>query len=232
MANLKGIEAHFVGLDIGRAVDHSALVVLARRWERLNMNNIEGATITYKYYITYMRRFTLGTEYNIVESETERIWNLPALIPTRNWMLVDQTGVGAPIVESLRRKRVPVTGIVITGGESVHQPAGNEWHVPKSAIVTQLLRLVQGGKLRAVKGLEWAKELGEEFDSFGYKMNRDTGTLSYESIENKVHDDLIVALAMCAWYAEAKAPPAIFGKVHSELAKDYNPLTGKVYGEK
>lgn len=228
---LKGIEAHFVGLDIGRAVDHSALVVLARRWERLNMNNMEGATITYKYYITYMRRFTLGTEYNIVESETERIWNLPQLLPTRNWMLVDQTGVGAPVVEALRKKRVPVTGIVMTGGDSVHQPAGNEWHVPKSAMVTQLLRLVQGGKLKVLKTVEWADELEQELNSFGYKMNRDTGNLSYESLENKVHDDLVVALAMCAWYGEAKAPPAVFGKKHSEIVPQYNPLTGRQYGK-
>jgi hypothetical protein len=112
---LKGIEAHFLGLDIGRAVDHSALVVIARRWERTTVNNLEGLEIIYKYYITYMRRFALGTEYNIVEAETERVWNLPELVPTRNWILVDQTGVGAPIVEALRRKHIPVTGIVMTG---------------------------------------------------------------------------------------------------------------------
>jgi hypothetical protein len=63
-------------------------------------------------------------------------------------------------------------------------------------------------------------------------MNRETGNMTFESIEEKVHDDLVVSLAMCLWYAETRAPVGAFGRVHSEIAPQYNPLTGRQYGKK
>jgi len=220
---MEHVEAHFIGLDVGRAVDHSALCVLARRLETTQPGSMDPAHLFHRYYVTYLRRFSLGTEYELIENEVVRLWKLPELIPTRNYCFVDQTGVGAPIVESLRRKKVPVNGIIITSGNTVNNPQPNEWHVPKSELVSALAKVVQIGRLKIVQGVENWKELKDELQTFGYKVNRETGNLSYEALEERVHDDLVISLALGIWYAEKNVPSA-WPRKRSYVAKSYNPL--------
>jgi len=223
---MKGIEAHFIGLDIGRATDHSALAVVARRLEQVDPAAIDFSHLIQKYYVVYLHRFSLGTEYEIVENECARVWKLPELIPTANYFMVDMTGVGAPIVESLRRNyHVPVNGIVITGGQTVNNPQANEWHIPKPALVTTLAKLVQTGRLKVLDGVEHSKELKDEFGSFGYKVDRDSGNVLYQAMEDKVHDDLIIAVALACWYGEKNVPSPSWPRKKAHVAEHYNPLT-------
>jgi len=221
---MKGVESHFIGLDIGRATDHSALAVVARRLETADEAAVDFKHLLQKYYVVYLRRFPLSTEYEIVENECERVWKLPELVPTSNFFMVDMTGVGAPIVESLRRRRVPVNGIVITGGQTVNNPQLNEWHVPKPALVTSLAKVVQTGRLKVLDGVENWQELKDELGSFGYKVNRDTGNVLYEAMEDRVHDDLVIAVALCIWYAEKNVPSPSWPRRKAHVAEHYNPL--------
>lgn len=221
---MQGVEAHFVGLDIGRATDHSALCVVARRIEKTDPSTIDFKDIFQRYYVVYLRRFPLDTEYEIVENETERVWKLPELVPTHNWCVVDQTGVGAPIVEALRKRHIPVNGIVITAGNTVSNPAPNEWHVPKPALVTNLAKLVQGGRLKVLEGVENWQELKEELGTFGYKVNRETANVTYESLVERVHDDLVIAVALSVWFAERNIPSPTWPRRRAHIAEKYNPL--------
>jgi hypothetical protein len=219
-------EAVFFGLDIGRAQDYSALSIVARRWYTPNAADVDPTRMISRYYVMYMRRFELNTPYEIVENEVARLWKQPELMASRNWALGDMTGVGAPVMEAIRKKRVPMIGIVITGGETVSQPEPNEYHVPKLALVTQLVKLAQTGRLKVPSGVKYQQEFREELGAFGYKINKASSTVSYESIESAVHDDLVISVALATWFAECHAPAAhrLTGEsYHSEDYKSYDP---------
>ncbi len=220
-------EATFMGLDIGRAQDYSALCILTRKWFTPHADNIDTKRLISRYYIMYLRRFNLNTPYEIIEQEVARLWKMPELMGSRNWALGDMTGVGAPIMEAIRKRHVPMIGIVITGGETVSQPEPNEYHVPKLALVTQLVRLAQTGRLKVMKGVKYQQELKEELGAFGYKIDKDTSNVSYESIKNAVHDDLAICVALAVWFAESYAPArTMIGggqSYHSEDYKSYDP---------
>jgi hypothetical protein len=217
---MKGIEAIFMGLDIGRAQDYSALSIIARKWFNPDVDLDPKAMIS-RYFIMYMRRFALNTPYEFVENEVARLWKTPELMGTRNWALGDMTGVGAPVMQSIRKKGVPMIGIVITGGETISQPEPNEYHVPKEALVTQLVKLAQMGRLKVMKDVNYQAEFREELGAFGYKINKASSTVSYESIENAVHDDLVISVSLATWYAETYAPAAWRGAQKSYRSEDY-----------
>jgi len=218
-------EAVFMGLDIGRAQDYSALSIVARKWFTPNAEDIDPKRLLSRYYVMYMRRFELNTPYEIVEQEVARLWGMPEMNGTRNWAIGDMTGVGAPVMEGIRRKRVPMIGVVITGGETVSQPQPNEYHVPKEALVTQLVKLAQNGRLKVMKGVRYQDEFREELGAFGYKINKGSSTVSYESIENAVHDDLVISVALATWFAESHAPAKVMvGQSYkSDDYKSYDP---------
>jgi hypothetical protein len=215
-------EAVFLGLDIGRAQDYSALSIVARQWFTPGAEDVDPKRLLSRYYVMYMRRFELNTPYEVVEQEVARLWKMPEMNGTRNWALGDMTGVGAPVMEGIRKLHVPMIGVLITGGETVSQPQPNEYHVPKPALVTQLVKLAQGGRLKVMKGVRYQQEFREELSAFGYKINKGSSTVSYESIENAVHDDLVISVALATWFAEGHAPARVMvGQGVSHQSGDY-----------
>ena len=210
-----------MGLDIGRAQDFSALSIVARRWFEPNAVDLDPKNMISKYYVMYMRRFELNTPYEIVENEVARLWKMPEMKPSRNWALGDMTGVGAPVMQAIRKKGVPMIGIVITGGETISQPEPNEYHVPKEALVTQIVKLAQMGRLKVLKDVNYQQEFREELGAFGYKINKASSTVSYESIENAVHDDLVISVSLATWFAETYCPSAWRGGQRSYRSEDY-----------
>jgi hypothetical protein len=88
-----------VGADIGQAQDPTAIAALeVSEW--LDLRHVE--------------RLPLGTPYPAL---VDRLVKLAAVLPNSE-LVVDATGVGRPIIDSLRdRNRVPVA-ISMTGGDS------------------------------------------------------------------------------------------------------------------
>jgi hypothetical protein len=229
VSELHGIEIQLVSADIGKLQDHSAIAVVGRRWEvaRRDIQPADTGPLNalYRYFVMYLKRFPIGTEYELVMQDYERLWGLPELQATRNWALMDVTGVGQPLAEALRRRKVPVIGITLTAGAAVTQPQPNEWHVPKVELVTQLGRMIQAGRLQVLDTVEAAAQFQEEVSGFGYKLHRETGKVQYEALEEETHDDLVVSVALAVWFAEHVIPPSIPGyRRRSHIAEEYEPL--------
>ena len=226
---IHGLEIQIVSADIGKLQDHSAISVIGRRWEvaRRDVQPADAGPLNalYRYFVMYLKRFPIGTEYELVMQDYQRLWELPELRPTRNWALMDVTGIGGALSEALRRRGVPVVGITFTAGAAVTQPQPNEWHVPKVEIVTQFGRMIQSGRIQVLDTVESAAEVAEEVSGFGYKLSRDTGAVSYEALEEKTHDDLTTCIAQAVWFAEHVIPPSIPGsRRRGYVAEAYEPL--------
>jgi len=97
-----------------------------------------------------------------------------------------------------------VTQNHITGGENVSKHDERTFGVPKSHLISELVKVVEMGRFKADPQIPDAREFETQLKTFGYKINRDTGNVSYESMTEKVHDDLVVAAALPIWYAETQ----------------------------
>ena len=224
---IEHVQAYFIGCDIGRAQDNSALAVLARRIEMVDPRVFDPSSALPMYYCTYLRRYDLQTPYFMVQEDAARIWALPDLRATSNYMIWDATGVGMPLVEAMRRQhRIPVKGVTITGGDNSSNPKPNDYNVAKSHLVTSLMDLVQRKRLKVLQGVMHGEEFLRQLDVFGYKVNKDTGNMSYEATIEKVHDDLVIAMALAVWFAE-RVTPFFMPKVGGNDNPPYDPLGRK-----
>lgn len=200
----------FVGLDIGQAADPSALVVLEKDDRLLEGADPFMSQAVGHYSIRHLQRWPLGTLYNKVTSDVVRLMNRPPLCPSPPHdprgatLVVDNTGVGRPIVEDLRHA-LPgrsIVAVTISGGMMLkpHKVPGG-WTVPKKDLAGVIQLCFGQNRLKAVKS-KAMDQLVKELRTFTIKVKASTGNESYESLTAKDHDDVVLALAMPLWLAE------------------------------
>ena len=128
---------HIGGLDLGQKADPSALAVLQK----------DGQGDQAVYTLMVLRRFELKTSYRDVVDETGRVMTTGPLKGAP--LIVDETGVGRPVVE-IAQERLTQTGIIpvmITGGHVVTKQDNGSYHVPKKVLVSALTLVHQTGRL-------------------------------------------------------------------------------------
>ena len=205
----------FVGLDLGQAHDHSAVGILEQelRMADLPINQQREdprAPISFKplapsiidntYLLRYLKRYPLGTPYPKIVEHVFELMQEPMLYHYGR-LIVDKTGVGAPIVDMLIAKKLRPIGIVITGGNDVVKVQGKrEYHVPKADIVSALALLYHSKRIKMSGKLAEAKTLRKEMGDFSYKISR-TGHTSYGAEGAGENDDLVLSVGIAAWYA-------------------------------
>ncbi len=175
----------FIGLDLGQKRDFSAVAVVERTHGQ-----------TAGLHVRHLERIPLGTPYAKVVGRVSAMARHPALMGNAR-LVVDATGVGAPVVEMLRSARLPcrVTAVTITGGEHAHG-RGEDWHVPRKDLLAALQVLLEDGQLRIYRALDEAATLLRELTEMRTHGSR---TQSGE------HDDLALAVGLACWMARRAA---------------------------
>jgi len=221
---------HYVGLDLGKVQDYTALAVLQQHQGEERRH----------YTIPWLQRFPKGTEYHTVVVDVGVI--LRALASQagvgRIALVVDATGVGEPVVELLRRAPLPADlyDITITSGDAPNHE-GLSWKVPKRDLVSTVQVMLQArpSGLTMHPGLPDAEALSSELSSFQYKLTEHAND-TYGAWREGAHDDLILAVALAAWAGEQKEIPElkglyvlpfIMGVKVRQWGKDRDWLTGR-----
>jgi hypothetical protein len=111
----------YVGLDLGQRRDFTALAVVEKSGRELTVMHLE--------------RMELGTPYPRV---VERVCGVmgDARLAGGARLVVDATGVGAPVVDLLRAAGMvgKMTAVTITGGERA-AGLGERWRVPRGDLL-------------------------------------------------------------------------------------------------
>ncbi|MBF0154395.1 MAG: hypothetical protein HQL64_11705 [Magnetococcales bacterium] len=187
------MNSFLVGLDLGQSSDYTALTII----ERLHGSKPQA------YDLRHIERFPLGTSY---PDQVARVKELVSRAPLKHnaTLVVDQTGVGRPVVDMLRQAGLPVTvvAIIIHGGDTVGEEK-NQFRVPKRDLVGSLQVLLQSKRLRVAEGLKEAAILVKELLNFKVNISV-AGHDSYEAWREGVHDDMVLSTAMACWYGERK----------------------------
>ncbi len=186
MSNQLVRNEYFLGLDLGRKQDHSALVIIERSQRAMNTRYIDAYTKWEEFLsVRYAKQWKLGTAYGDVAKEAATIYKKVEALG-RSVLVFDQTGVGDAVYEMIREhlRGASVEGVVIT------QELKRDLY---AALETNL----EQGKLKIPEDCYSSRELKQELLTveirrvgYGYK---------YGAFEKDAHDDLVMALALACW---------------------------------
>ena len=197
----------FVGVDLGQSQDFTAIVVL------------EGLQYHDFYRVVSLERMR-HVDYPIIVKRVEDIVNSYVLGGENTHLLVDRTGVGAPVVDLMFAKNLIPIGITITGGKDPACTFLNRWKTrqawtcPQRDLVHNLLLLAQLGKLKVLDTLPLAQVLLDEMLNMRAKIDIKTGHDSYSAWRESDHDDMCLALALALWWAENRPATILPSMAH------------------
>jgi len=205
-----------VGVDLGQARDYTAIAII----EKLKQ---EGGAA---YHVRRLER-TRGTPYpQIVVRVKEILGKLES-----SYLVVDQTGVGAPVVDMFKQRALRPIGVLIHGGDRITRE-GNTWRVPKRNLVGIMQVLLQNERLKIAPG-PLSDTLAKEMLNFRVKIDPLTAHDSYSAWREQEHDDLVLAVSLACWWGETlrgrrhfQVPP-----VASFNSNEIDRLAGAGYGE-
>lgn len=196
-----------VGLDPGKQRDPAALAIVERVETLRQPNALPGTpdalneltVVTASYHIRWLEQADLGTPYTALAERVEAAVKNP-ILTKRVHLVIDDTGVGQPVLDMLIAMDLSPIGITITGGTQVTKDSQG-YNVPKRDLVTMLASVFQTGRVKIAKQLPLADRLKEQLLKFSAKITR-TKEMSFEALTEDVHDDLVIAIALPIWYLE------------------------------
>lgn len=181
----------FLGLDLGQARDYSAIAVVERRAVTQGRNFVTWEMIAEtRLYVRHLERIPLRTPYPDVVDHIVALTRTPELMG-RVSIVMDATGVGAPVKDLLRKARTgtPLIPVTLTAGERVTSSYGVH-HVPRHDVLSMLRVVLEQRRIAISRGCPAAANLRSELLRWGNSSS---------------HDDLIFATALAVW--RALTPP-------------------------
>lgn len=200
-----------IGVDLGQARDYTAVVVNERLQATRTITQVERSGLAswdrtqckmvVYHRLTFLHRFQLGTSYpDIVEAVQRLLMQLPDRRDKPD-LVVDATGVGRPVLDTMRERGLKPIGITITGGVDATEKAWDDLRVPKRSLAATMQVVLQSGRLKIAADMELTPLLTRELETFKVKINVN-GSEAFEAWREQDHDDLVLAAALAAWQAE------------------------------
>ena len=166
-----------LGVDLGQAQDFTALAV------------IEAAD---PLLLRHIERLPLGTPYTAVVARIQAL-----LGAISGQVVIDATGVGRPVLDSLRTAGINPVAVSITAGRKSRFEDGM-YYVPKRELVRALITALEGGSLKVAQSLPMAAAFMRELEDFEVKISA-KGNDSYNAASG--HDDIVIAAGLAVWWA-------------------------------
>ena len=217
--------SHFVvGLDLGQSIDPTAIAVLEKKtgvidsgsdYDRhcgLTSHLQKPAT---RIEVRHLERLPLGLSYPTIIEQVIKLMGRAPLCGDENQrpaeLVMDETGPGKPVGDVFVKSGLKPIRVNIVPGNEVTPQGNNRWHVAKSILISNLDAMLNTGELIFAAELALADAMKAEFQDFQRKLS-ETGKPTYGAIAGK-HDDLVVAVAIAAWWA-SRPPPGVtvFGR--------------------
>jgi len=191
-----GFTELFVGIDVGKRQDHTAIVVLECAFHRAEHRNpvTQEYPTTAHLHVRYAESLPLGTDHLGLPGRVRSILNAQPGPYRRTHLIIDATGEST-LIEVLRRDRALTVDTfqpaVITGGYQTNPLSGGYTGIPRPDLLTRLRTALGNEKLSLPDATSGVPELANELIHF----RSDGGQTE--------HDDLVFALALATWQAFA-----------------------------
>lgn len=188
-------EDYIMGVDLGRQLDHFAIVVLHRQMVVSDDDDP-------RHSVVFLSQIELGTPYTEIIEYVAQLVDSHELRGMVN-IAVDRTGVGTGVMDFWMNNDIlaPITWqITITSGRNIRRD-GTSFFVPKADLVASSQILMQTGKILMHPQLPGCGNLLQELYSFSMKVTN----LGHKKMEGDktAHDDLCMALC-CACFLSSQ----------------------------
>lgn len=224
-----------LGVDLAQASDYTALVALEHRpgmqgttYAARMIERWRGRSYTELPRLVHQAetklRQTLANEFFDLHGTTIHPWH-----DIGYTLVVDGTGVGMPVVDSLEEAGLQPVPIIITGGFQVNRREGGGFTVPKSDLVAAVQLLLEQRRLLIPVELPHAATLTRELANFRYEVGASghvrygagpVGSTEVSWRGDGSHDDLLLATAVAAWHAERNH----LGGISDELLRAFSDM--------
>jgi Terminase RNaseH-like domain len=183
----------YIGVDLGQKLDYTAIAIV----EREDARGYAGQPVPpMRLLLRRVHRVPLGTPYPRVV-ELIRDVTCERVLAGQCALVVDGTGVGAPVVDMLRAAglRCELTAVTITGGDRETRRGSRDVGVPKRDLIAGVQLALEKGELRIARRMKELEALVRELAAM--KIGGEGG-------DGGEHDDLVIALALACWRARRR----------------------------
>jgi hypothetical protein len=191
-----GFTELYVGIDVGKRQDHTAIVVLECAFTRAEHRDpvTQAYPTTAHLHVRYAESLPLGTDHLGLPARLRSILNAQPGPYRKTHLIIDATGEST-LIEVLRRDRAwkcdTFQPAVITGGYQTNPLSGGYTGIPRPDLLTRLRTALGNEKLSLPAATAGVPDLVHELIHF----RSDGG--------QPEHDDLVFALALATWQAFA-----------------------------
>jgi hypothetical protein len=190
----------FIGVDLGQQREYTSIAVLDGWTVETGFDYFNWQKTTEeRVAIRHLERMPIGTPYKRIADRLmeikEELWREPPVA-----VVVDATGVGAAIVDVIKKRGLgcQVQPITITAGDKAVREKG-VWRVPKRDLIAELQVLLESKRLRVAGGIPEAEILLKEMREMRGKV-RLTGNEQVTEWREGANDDLVLAVALAYWW--------------------------------
>jgi len=201
-----------VGVDLGQSTDPTAICVLERLtgvmdagsdFERHLGMTTSMQTPAEQTNVRHLERLPLGMSYPAVVQHVARLLARPPLCGDERQrpaeLVLDQTGVGAPVADVFADAGMKPIRVTITAGDKATWVGLDRWHVAKTILISTLDAKLHIGELRFAAALSGSAAMKDELQDFRRHVGA-AGRATYSARQGK-HDDLVLAVAIALWWA-------------------------------
>lgn len=194
-----------IGVDLGKMNDFTAMAGV-ERLQKYKAWPHEGEEYGESYYrLRFLERFPLNTDWveqayfaKAIYDSVKEFWAEKNITPD---IIIDGTGVGAPMIDVFKRLIPWAKGCYFTSGYQVNLENGI-YYVPKEHLVTNEQIIMQSRRIKFARNIPDQESLRTELLNFSYKINEETGYVSFEHGKNSQKDDQVIAIALALWFGE------------------------------
>ncbi len=200
-----------LSVDLGSEQDYTALCLI-KRVEKIQDKNLpyynsrpirdEPVMVVAELHLIRMEKIPLKTEYPVIVRGIKAIINNPEYVGNIA-LIVDQTGVGLPVMQMMYQAGLAPIGITIHGGDRV-TISPDHYGVPKRELAMALLTAYQMKRFKVPppSKMPIIKEFEKELQGFIMKIDKKTGHDTYEAWAERIHDDLVMSAALGVWWMD------------------------------
>jgi hypothetical protein len=186
-----------VGLDLGQASDPTAIAIVEHHRTPLDEFAVDRdrKVITQRVEefldVRHLERLRLNTSYTDIAGYVFELMRRSPLRECGAELVVDQTGVGRPVIDLPRRAGLRLVAATITSGDSETR-VNNEWRVPKHLLVTGLDAKLSVKEPRFSDRLREAEVMKSELKDFRRHIGS-SGYMTYNA-RSGAHDVKLLIL--------------------------------------
>jgi hypothetical protein len=199
------IDKWIVGVDLGKMVDSTAIAVVHHtiaptgEWIKNEKAQFWREKSVERFDLLHLERIALGTNYVTQARMIGEILTREPLKSANATLVVDQSGVGAGVVDLMEATGLRPIRLQITGGTETSQRDGRVWNVAKSALISKLEAAMHSTDLHVAGNLREADAFRDELRDFQRHVTA-TGANAWGARVGK-HDDIVLAVSYCVWWA-------------------------------